>query len=479
MATVSDVQRDYLVHALSSISRGSKLYDLFAKAGIASLNSLVAVHASFGHGKIDARGLAALHSKLAAVGKVGAVEWTKSFPTSAASEADLRKIVQAAQALWQKETAAVAAIALPSAAPSTGPGAGGTAATGTSAASGDDKAALRTEAAALFTKAEEVHGLVFEATDRVKYELVGKAARGKREGAPLVMPLAEHALNLATATSKEETYVAFGQSWVSKDGHDKVIKIGSDADLYRQMARREQLEVVSGAFDVLDAAARRGVAPPSGANVMATSTVRYVVENPTTKVLTARQMVCDATPAGQRVQTERMMQFREQHPHVPIAKVVSIIDAGVQRRIANLKMRGATSDAAVDMACKKSPELYAVSLVEGAAAEGEEEAAQTTERTKGKKRARTGDEQQAADKRRMEQMQRQIENLKKNKSGKGNGGPPSGGGPPPGGPGSVKCPEDVCKEYNFKVSGCSRGQGCRFKHICALCGQKHCYRGNH
>ena len=51
------------------------------------------------------------------------------------------------------------------------------------------------------------------------------------------------------------------------------------------------------------------------------------------------------------------------------------------------------------------------------------------------------------------------------------------GGGPPGG--QVRCPDNVCRDYNFKVNGCERGNACQKDHKCPQCGRAHPYRGNH
>ena len=208
---------------------------------------------------------------------------------------------------------------------------------------------------------------------------------------------------------------------------------------------------------------------------MPESTVFYVKHDAATGAITAHKMVCYATIAGQTVQVDAMKRFLEQHPHVPISKCVSVIDAGVQRAIVNLKMRGATADAAVHIACKKSPELYSLSLVSGAGLGDKEADGDKTARLD-KRKERTGDEQLAAAKRANEQMQRQIENLKKGraKDTTVKGGPPAGGLPRHG----PTCPPGVCKDFNFKSVGCARSP-CSFKHVCAECGAEHPWKGNH
>ena len=222
------------------------------------------------------------------------------------------------------------------------------------------------------------------------------------------------------------------------------------------------------------------MARPSGTNVLDSSTVRYVKKDAATGALSAHEMACYATPKGQAVQIEAMQNFRERHPHVSLAKVVSVIDAGVQRHIANLRMRGATADAAALQACKKSPELYALSLVEGAASVAgvkPEGGGKGGGQPNGKK-SRTADEEKAVQQRRVEQMQREISNLKSGKKpGKGGGAPGKGGGPPPATNGPT-CAADVCKDFNFKAVGCQRAS-CSFKHVCCVCGANHPWKGNH
>ena len=62
---------------------------------------------------------------------------------------------------------------------------------------------------------------------------------------------------------------------------------------------------------------------------------------------------------------QAMKSFIEQNPHVSTEKIVSCIDTPVQKRIANLLLKGYTRDAAVLQVCIKSPELYSPALCAG------------------------------------------------------------------------------------------------------------------
>ena len=106
-------------------------------------------------------------------------------------------------------------------------------------------------------------------------------------------------------------------------------------------------------------------------------------------------------------------------------------------------------------------------------------------------KARTPEEENASLKRKTEQQQREINNLKHGKKGRfnqhnggnsnnanGNGNNQNGGnGGTGGGNGGgaqpfkkIPCPPDYCKDFNFKHAGCTLGTNCRFKHKCAICG---------
>ena len=361
MSTPSDVHTSFVTKCLSVITNGEHLLPLFLQAGINSRSKLVAAGA-------DDASLLGLHELLTRQGKVGMVNWAQSMPTPAVGMRQLRIMIEEAQMLRHAESQAMGAlVSLP-----LGTGAGvamGAAAGATGVAatvpSADDQA-LRTAAVGLYDTAETVFNTKFEADARVKYLLVGKTAKGIRDNSHASFGLGEFALNISTTSGKGDTYTVFGQTWVSQDGQAKTVSVTTPADLFRQMERRVQVDAVTGAFDVIEHAKTKGVAPPTGADIMPESTVLYVKHNAATGALTAHKMVCYATIAGQTVQVEAMKRFCEQHPHVPISMCVGVIDAGVQRAIANLKMRGATADAAVHIACKKSPELYSLSLVTGA-----------------------------------------------------------------------------------------------------------------
>ena len=470
----STMRTDYLAKALSVVTNGEQLLPLFQAARITSITSLLAKHASFASNAVDTDALQILHQILAAKGMVGSVDWKASFKTKKAGANCLRSIVLEAQNQRIAEQAEMAAIASAPHAASVASAGATTAPAALAVPPTDTAAQQRIQAAALFVSAEKVFNTLYEADRRAKYEQVAKCHKGMMEASPFSQPLGEYTTNLSISTSTTESYTIFGQEWISREGAPRAATIGTDAELYRQMSLRAQTEVVAGCYDVLGNASDKGIAAPTGNKISAESTVLYVDTDAAGK-MHACKMACNATPKGQAIQIEMMQVFRERHPHIPLAKVVSCIDAGIQREIANCKMRGFTADAAVDHACKKCPELYAVSLVEGAAGSANE-TDKTGDKGGGKKRERTAAEAATANQRTIDQQKRQIDNLKSGKktAGKGNGKDKAPTGQPPG----PECPAGVCKDYNFKAVGCTRAN-CSYEHKCCQCGVAHPYKGNH
>ena len=141
-------------------------------------------------------------------------------------------------------------------------------------------------------------------------------------------------------------------------------------------------------------------------------------------------------------------------------------------------LNGYTADAALIECIEKSPELYSLSLLDAAPHEGGEE-----EKRDGKRKGgdRSDAERVSAAERNAENMRRQIENLKKRTAGGGGNKTGQPGNKPPTGTGNgtrPTCAEGLCKDYNFKPTGCDRAN-CRFKHECCACGAAHPWRGNH
>ena len=475
MASSTATQNKYFVQALASIARGEMLTVTFAQVGIASIPTLLGYAASFSTGTLAPEEVAALHSKLLSLNQQGMPKWPQDAEVGTRT---LRTIIISAYSLKDLEAGDIAR--------SSNSAEGSSQqqqqkAAAEPASKQGAEAAHSKKARDLFNLAQEVHDITFTADKRVKYEIVSKINSAMREQHPIAYALEEYTPMLTVASAKESEYEAFGQTWVTKEGNTKSISISSETELFEQMEARKQARVVAGCFDVRAAAEERGEAPPSGDQLLKASTKRYIAQ-PNDNVATLH---CFATPAGQQVEIDAMKAFRKRNPHVPISKLVAVIDVGVEKEIANLLLMGDTVDAAVYKACTKSPELYAASLITSG-----DEHVQLGDDGKGKGKRPAGkseDDRSKAMQRRLEQQDRQIANLKSNKGaggggggGKGGGGGGGGGGGPPIPTTTAKttCPPDVCQQFNFSVA-CKYGSACKLKHVCATCGQNHPHRGNH
>jgi uncharacterized membrane protein YgcG len=506
------IQSDFLLQATRAMKKGEALVPLLEVINVRSCAGLLAHRPSFASGTVADVDVAALAAGLqTATAKVASFKGTPLYKSTKSEDAfkqGLRSMVMEARTLSLGVGPAIAsAMASPA-----------TATVSTTSGSGADAeaAVLKVRGQALYAEAEQVFATKFPAHSRVKYETVGRLNKYFLEGTPVGYSLVDYSLQLKVGTTKDEHYTMFGQTFVAKEAHTKSASVSTESDLLRQMERRAEARAAAGCFSASDAAKKRGVPPPSGDNVYAQNVVSFVRSTTaldgSTK-LTAESRDCFATTAGQALEVNAMRKFRERYPHISVNKCVSIVDAGVEERIADLMLDGATADAAVYTACVKSPELYSAANCDGkdektsSSTAGEKDAPATEAGEKGKKK--TVDEQLAGAKRRLADYEREVSKLKSGGGrgkGKGGGGgghyggrggyggyapfyPPSfpppwnSPGAPPGGPrgppsSGVQCPPDVCRDFNFKVQGCSNAN-CRYKHTCALCGQTHPWRGNH
>ena len=301
---------------------------------------------------------------------------------------------------------------------------------------------------------------------------------------------------LRVTSGSEEQYTFMGKEYVAKESSSLRIKIDSPIVLIEQMEIRCQAETVANCFDVDANAAAMGKTAPAGEKVLPESTVTYV-----DTAGRPHSMNCSATPAVQALQMSAMKDFMKRYPHVTVARLETVIDAGVQQKIADLRMEGYTADAACKIACTKCPELYAISKADNPTKEETAAAANkaASERGGTKRGAdRDPSDRAAALERALANKEKQIENLKKKQpwGGRGNGqkwtnpepwgkgkggawGAQKAGGRGGGGGSSdfsVPCAPDICRQFNFSAPGCSRGANCRFKHVCCKCGADHPYR---
>jgi hypothetical protein len=402
-----------------------------------------------------------------------------------------------------------------------------------------NKASLEVEGAKIYNDATKIFKEIPTlAADRVKYTLCAEMRAAWVEGCPYAHPLTDYHLELKCLGSKGTTYSAFGQEWTTKEAAEKSVEIKDLQTLRRQMQRRKYTRIVAGAFDVAECMRKRGEPMPEPPQIIPSSTVKYITKEAGASEYKVHTIVAFASPEGQELEIKAMDEFMARNPHVSPDAIVRTLDAKIQQELANLIMQGWTADAAVYQICKKSPELYNATQCETSSS-GSSGAGTSTSSTasatasKRKTSERTDAEQNEVLNKRLAQQEAQIKNLKEGRKGPGgnrsqpnnrnggggygnnnnNGGGYNGGGggywhnaygpPPPqygappqaqyggqqqgaqqgGGPvlPQVKCPPNVCKNFNFKAAGCV-DPNCRFKatgHVCAVCGQAHSARGNH
>jgi hypothetical protein len=492
-------------NACAALHHAAYIEKLLAAAGITSGAELRKLAPSSCTGvRVDSE-LDAVQLRLAGAGKVDKVRWSIIAPDQPKGR---DKVFQFCSKLGNPAAGATAAAVNPAAAFASAlaplatvlhalPAAA--AAGGTTTATAE---ANRTLGGKCFTEAEAAFQLQIEMGDRTAYETIGKLRKGYFEGRPVAFALGDYTPELKLTHKKDETYTHMGEQYVRKDATASSIKIDSDATLFGQMERRAAARWTASAFDAEKAALARGL--KLTADMMDPLSKKTYVDGG--KVVHINAF---ATPAGQAVQIAKMREFKAAHPHVTIAQLVDVIDSGVEKKMANLMLRGHTLDAAIRYCCEKSPELWSVSLCDSAATATEEG---TSARSNTKQRR--GDDASESDqvkklKNQSENLQRQVANLRGKgkgggsqwgKGGRGNGGwqqaappwqhyePPwwqAGKGQKGGAPSASSavatavCPPDVCKDFNFKASGCPRGASCTWKHTCCVCQQPHPCRGNH
>ena len=316
------VSETFFTQTLNTVANGSVMQPVFAAAGIKNNALLLGMKPSFGSGVISDKHLQALHVLLEGVKITGHPGW----PSDAGKGMRyLGAMIMTARSLAMPEAAAIAAVLIPVAGSVTGAGSAAVVAPPAPTA-----ASLAKEGMKLYETAGEIYGstghiyMNLEAEYRVKYEIIGKLAAGYKARTPVAIPLGDFALELSVTTSKEESYSAFGQTWVSKDAADKTTRINDDFDLKRMMARRAQGTTVAGSWDVDALAASSGGVLTYVKS--ARSKLSYIAGT------SIKTMDCYATAAVQFSELQQMEIFRQRHPHVPISKVVSIIDTGIQRK---------------------------------------------------------------------------------------------------------------------------------------------------
>ena len=543
MATEASVTADFWVKALAAIANGEATAPLFKKAGISSISQLLASDPSFGiaPSMVSMEASAATSAALQRLqermigfnqGEPGAcLQW----PANPEGVEYLTLIVDKAKYLKASEMSAIGSLA----AAKYKPAPAGEARGASEASSASD--ALHAES----TKKLTARGKTFyeearamfpasvpdDVAKRVKYARVAETRDAYTTGIPVIFPLGEYGLELAVGSGKKkESYEHMGKTYVSSDPADKPVEIKDHTTFLRMVERRAATSLAALSFDYKADLVKRGRPWKSYPHALEDSEVSYIVRegaddpSPTVKTVNAY-----CTPDGAQREVDAMKAFLLRNPHAPIGKLLSVVDAGIQKSIAQFESTGYSKDAAIYQVCVKSPELYSAALVldsgegdatgSGAAPTKTEEPPQSgTGKRAGK---RTASEQEAVFEKRLSQKDAQIENLKKGKGkghggkggggygggyggggwndargggqwqqwaggdggkggGKGGGWNDGGGGKGGGGKGGSGpyCPDYLCKAFNFSVGGCTH-TNCTRQHICCVCGANHPFRGNH
>ena len=340
------IRLKHLKLAVTAVRHGEHLLPVLQRLGISGLASLLATSATFAEGPVSSTDLATFATELNAAFRTGD---RVKFTTSNLHQRMLHAILLSARSLHMAEGSALAAASAPTvlaaaatSAPSTG--------TAETAKTVQAKTAVK-----LFNLAEAVHGLNVSAHNRASYTMVAQVNAGNLEKSPVAFALSEYKPQLQVTSSKKEE-ISFGdKKYVDVDGAAKEAVMNTTVVLFEQMEMRMQCSIVAGTFSVKANAIARLEAPPTGDMVRAESTIRYVVQNQTSMAYETAMMDCDATPAGQKLEITAMQAFLKRNPMVSLSRVIHVVDAGVQQRIADLKMQGHTSDSAVFWACTILP----------------------------------------------------------------------------------------------------------------------------
>ena len=538
MPTDAEIQTMYWRKALDAFTNGAATAPLFAKEGIGTISKFLAFDSTFGlHPSMvsmDAReqqqqAIARLHDSMKAKNE-GLQDQELQWPEDDEEGAEyIGLVLERARRLQEAELQAIAqnltteiSPAADRLAKSTDPDSKKPAADDGDSAK-ESRASLQKRGKALYDKALEIWPDATHAAleKRVKYTACAEMHDTYASGMPQLTPLGEFALEQSFGAKKPETVQHMGVTYVTRESVDKVVEITDTTTLYAMMDRRAQAELV--AFGTIDHKAELSKRSPPEPY----PGPPFTLESSKCQYITARAHCASvatihayASPKGLAVEKAAMTTFVQRNPHIPVSQLTSIIDVGVQKAKAQHRLDGHSLDAAVYMACVKSPELYSTTLctaapsaTTAATASHAEDGEEASKQRGGRAGKRTISEQEAVYEKRLAQQTQQIENMKKKKGdGKGygrnwnnnawNGGgggswndtrgggqwqqwagdsPGKGGGKGKGDGkgGGPHCPDWICKNFNFKVEGCTLGAGCKKTHICAACGANHCFRGNH
>ena len=273
---------------------------LFEAAGINSIGSLTSFRPSFRNQSYDATELQELESALrGATPAVACPAWPSVVDTTAI----LKKILIAAHELSAAQEAAVVA------------------ALATQPTGSVTSTAAIALGVAQYKTAEQVHHASYLASERVQYELVGKAYKALQDGRPVSVVLEDIVLELASRSTKSDAvYTIAGKDFVPKDVSDKAITIVSFEDLYQQMERRAHMLSVAACFSHSDLMTKTGAPAPDPELIRKESTTRYVTTDASGN-MTAKTMDLFGSPRILETQISKMKELRSQQPHLTVAQL--------------------------------------------------------------------------------------------------------------------------------------------------------------
>jgi len=378
MATAATPTDAWSIALAKAFNNGVHMKQHFKMPSIRSAADLIAFKPSFRH----APTVLEIEELQAALAALNATITTVKWPDDSTKGCRLlRRLLYECESAAGAETRATYATLPGSAAPAG-------ASPGAPKAPEKDPTALAAIGARSFEVAAKIYPaatLDLSASNRVKYELVGKLATAFAEGVPVTYALQEYVLQLTVTKPKDVTYEAFGQKWVSQEAHGKLAAINTIDDLERAMERRRQAVVTAGSFDIdqakrcasarargsrlrpravapcaqrvvnhkrgdsshVRARARsdKGLAPAYQGDLRApTNKVQYIDGN------LVKTITVFASAEGTAAELKAMKAFRRRAPHASAATLVDKIDSKVQEAIWNMLLLGYTYDAAVQYA---------------------------------------------------------------------------------------------------------------------------------
>ena len=341
------------------------------------------------------------------------------------------------------------------------------------------------EVSDFFDLAEKANSKLFPASSRPKYSSIKIIHDGYRNRHPANIPLGEWALQLTSSSGASKKVEIAGTTFEApNDWAPSKITISTREQLWAQMTRRNIGECVAGCFD---------------ANTLlwvshkhADSLLHYVAIDPTNLSRSAAAIDAFATHEIGLMEIEKLQTFSNKHQQLP-TKALVYVDEQVRREVADMLLRGYTRDQAIFVITTTRADLYSISNIPShAQASGSDDPKITPKKPSAG--GKSPEDADAKHKRQMEQKDREIANLKNGKKPAykiPKVSQPYMGPPPtayqqssPQTPATtftkVACPPDVCRDFNFKASGCTRGAACTWKHTCATCGNSaHGHKGNH